>query len=93
MSKVRLIRVYLEKKYLLAFRAVMLMVAVPFFITVYKALISGSIETRSGAIETLGNGSGFYIIILEKIAFILFFIWIGTFGSAEKKATDKQDNK
>ena len=78
MSKIKLLKVYLDKKYLIPFRLVMLLVSLPFVIDIYVALDTGF---SGGRIAFSSGEFGYYSYISKKAAFSAFFLWLASFGS------------
>ncbi len=75
--------VYLDKKYLLAFRITMIIVSIPFLQDVYVVLSTG-IANSGGVITEKGEGWGYYAYLFKKLAFALLFLWLGSFGAKDK---------
>ncbi len=84
-----LIRVYLEKKFLLAFRLLMLFVALYFLWPVYKAFDQGYIIAKGS--KSSINDTSFYFFVFKELLIAALFIWLGTGGSKEKKTDDKSE--
>lgn len=78
-----MLRVYLERKYILPFRMVMLLATVPFLINMYDAINTGI--AFSGRYYVEAYTSGFYVYLLKQGAFLLLFLWLGTFGVSKKE--------
>lgn len=66
--------VYLDKKYLLAFRITMLLVSLPFLHDVYLILASG-IADSGKYIVSRGEGWGYYAYLFKKIS-VCFLIYL-----------------
>lgn len=82
--------VYLDKKYLLAFRITMLLVSLPFLHDVYLILASG-IADSGEYIVNRGEGWGYYAYLFKKSAFAFLFIWLGTLGAKGKSDIPDKD--
>lgn len=89
------IRVYIKKKYLLGFRIVMLIVALPFLGDAYNAIITGEILTNRGNLRVLDETStsnfAYYAALGKEVIFSLFFLWLATFGSKKKLETNNKE--
>jgi hypothetical protein len=84
MAKLKIIKVYLDKKYLLAFRVAMILVALPFILNVYETLTSGvALDGKFTFIQ--GEHWGYYSYLSKNLAFSFLFLWLGLFGTEEKK--------
>lgn len=84
-----LIRVYLEKKFLLAFRMLMIFVALYFLWPVYNAFDNGYIIAK-GSKNSI-NDPSFYFFVFKELLIAALFIWLGTGGAREKKPDDKSE--
>ena len=82
-NKHKLIKLYLNKKYILGFRIVMLFCSYPFMLKVYEALINGY-ATMPNSIAVQGENWGYYAYLFQKIAELSFIVvhgvqeWIET---------------
>ena len=76
----------LKKKYVLAFRLLMFVAALPFILGAYDALNLGYIEFRSEIKDT--DDLKYYTRLLRDGAFSFFFLWLGTYGV--EAATDEK---
>lgn len=83
MSSTRVIRVYLERKFLYAFKVVMILVAVPFALEFYEILTTQKATLRTVTVSQ-GEHWGFYAELIKNGSIALFFLWLGTLGSKEK---------
>lgn len=88
MSELKLIRIFVEKKFLLPLRIVLLLVAMPFLFDAYEVLISG-VADNGKTVRIRGQDWGYFLYLGKKVAFALFFIWLATGGLKEK---EKQEN-
>lgn len=88
MKEPELIRVYLKRKYVLAFRIVMLLVSWPFIFDVYQVIVAGSANLGTH-IAVRGEDWGYYAHLSKKGIFALFFLWLGTFGTKDIATVDK----
>ena len=85
-----LIEIPMERKYINAFRAVMLLVAVPFLLRVYDVLGTGVADLGTHIVER-GDGWGYYAHLFKHAAFSIFFLWLGSFGvKAKRQDTPKE---
>ncbi len=82
----KILRVYLDRKYLVGFRIIMLLVACFFLVEAYEIYSSGEAISRRN-VATLGVSESedfaYYSALGKKLAFGLFFTWLGTFGSTD----------
>ncbi len=85
-----LICVYLEKKFLVAFRCLMIFVALSFLWPIYTALNDGYVMTKGS--KSIAGQPSFYLHLLKELLIASLFIWLGTGGAREKKA-DEDDKK
>lgn len=90
MRELKLIRIYAERKYLLGLRTVLLLVALPFMLDAYDIVVSG-IADNGRTIRVQGEDWGYYLFLLKKIVFALFFIWIAIWGLKEKEPAASDD--
>lgn len=74
--------VYLDKKFLTAFRILMIIVSIPFLHDVYT-VFSSEVANSGGVVTKKGEGWGYYAYLFKKLAFAFFFIWLGTFGAKD----------
>ena len=86
MSKRARLVVYLDKRYLLAFKICMLLVSLPFLYDVFIILSSGIADSGAYVVKR-GEGWGYYVYLFKKSAFAFLFVWLGTLGSKEKLNT------
>jgi len=77
------IEIPLDKKYIVPFRIIMLLIAVPFAIEVYEVLTTGIADKGSYTI-TRGEDWGYYAHLGKYLSFALFFLWLGSFGVKDK---------
>lgn len=92
MSEIKLIRVELEKNYVLAFRLVMILAAWPFLSNIYFAFLTGSIDIRTFT-AVRGESLAFYVGVAKNAAFALLFLWLGSFGvMAKTENTDIEES-
>ena len=82
MKKESLITVYVEKKFLLAFRILMLSLAIVFFIPVWNCLDDGYVISKGEKRDT--TSMVFFLYILKYLAMSMLFLWLGTGGAKEK---------
>jgi hypothetical protein len=87
MNDSKTFRVYLNKKHLLAFRVIMLLVAIPFVTKVYYAISLGQIDAGTH-IVIRGESWGYYTYLAKYGMFSIFFLWLASFGS---RATNDVD--
>lgn len=84
----KIIRVFLEKKFLLGFRLIMLLIAMFFLMGAYEIYSSGESFGRGGNHAVLGESStenfAYYAELIKELVFAILFIWLGTFGSRSK---------
>lgn len=90
MSNRKPLVVYLDKKYLVAFRITMLVVSLPFLNDVYLIIDSGIADSGEYIINR-GEGWGYYAYLFKKSAFAFLFIWLGTLGAKEKPEPPESD--
>lgn len=90
MTKREPLVVYLDKKFLLAFRITMLIVSLPFLHDIYTVLSTG-VANSGGVITEKGEGWGYYAYLFKKLAFAFLFIWLGTFGAKDKTQAPKDE--
>jgi hypothetical protein len=83
MKKDILIRIYLDRKYLLAFRILLISISAYFLWEVFIALQQGHTMVKGS--ESTSNQPSFYIHLLKYIFVFLLFFWLGTGGAKEKK--------
>jgi len=81
-----LIEIPLDKKYVVMFRVVMLIAAIPFVREVYEIIVSGEAELRSFT-ATRGDHWGYYAELSKESMIALFLLWMGTFGVKAKDET------
>ena len=84
------IRVYVEKKVLMGYRILMLLIASYFFWSIYVAFDNGFAFSKGRAIPI--NDSSFPFFVIRELAFASLFIWLGT-GGAREKQTDGKGNQ
>ena len=82
-----LIRVYLDKKFLLAFRLLMFFVVFYFLWPLYGALSDGYVIVK-GSKRVAGQFS-FYSYLIKELLIASLFIWLGTGGAREKGADER----
>lgn len=85
-----MLRIYIHKKYLVAFRIVMIIAALPFADNVYDAVTTGTTNLRTDYV-TRGEHWGFYANVAKNLAFTFFFIWLAT-GGTRKVDFNKDDD-
>lgn len=88
MSKRKPLTVYISKRYLLAFRILMLLIATYFLIDMYEVWIHG-IVNQGSVTHIKGDGLGFYSYFLKKVSFTCLFLWLATFGAKDLSSADK----
>lgn len=84
MRKFKLLVVYLDEKYLLSFKLIMLLISAYFLYEAYIVYETGIADKGSYVIR-VGEHRGYYSFLMKKCAFGLFFMWLGTFGSKKKE--------
>ena len=84
MAKLKLIRIEMDPKYILGFRAVMFLAASPFLWDIYQAFMEGVVQDGR-RIAIYGEDGIFYTILIKKLAFALLFLWLCTGGVRSKK--------
>ena len=89
MKKDTLIRVYLEKKFVLAFRLLMIFVALFFLWPIYDAFNSGYVVAKGS--KRMEGEMSFYTYLIKELVIAALFIWLGTGGVREKEAADKTE--
>ncbi len=81
----KIIRVYMDKRFLLVFRFLMLLVALFFLAEAYKTYATGESFGRGSNHAILGESStddfAYYAELVKEFVFGVFFIWLGTLGS------------
>ncbi len=87
----KLIRVYLERKYLLTFRIVMLLIAMHFVEDLFITISTGVAEVRSSAFIR-GEHWGYYAHTFKVSMIVIVFVWLGSFGAKEKAAEEFDNN-
>lgn len=80
--------IYMEKAYILPFRIIMFVVALPFLSDLHQAWSTGVANT-SNYPAVRGENWGFYVYLFKQSAFSFFFIWLGTFGVKDKSQAEK----
>lgn len=88
MYKFKLIRIYVDKKYLLSFKLVVLILALPFLYKVYDLITTGMVIDGEHTFIK-GEDSGFYSYLINYITFSALLLWLGFFGFKDK-ATKKE---
>lgn len=86
-----LIRVYIRNKYLIGFRIVMLLLALPIAIDIYEIVQTGEAVRKDVVLMNDNNSHRYYAYLLKQVMFFCFFFWLGTFGSKGKD--ENQQNK
>lgn len=82
----KLLVVYMEKKYLLGFKLLMMVLAIPVALEIIDIISSGSVVNSKGKELILGEESyAFYSKLIKEIAIFVLFSWLGTFGSKVKR--------
>jgi hypothetical protein len=89
-GRLGLIEIPLDKKYIVPFRAIMLIVAAPFVVEVYDVLRTG-IADKGSYIVTRGEDFGYYAHLAKYLAFAFLFLWLGSFGVADKKVVASRE--
>lgn len=84
-----LMRVYLEKKFLLAFRLLMIFVALYFLWPIYGAFNDGYVIVKGS--KRMEGQMSFYSYLIKDLLIAALFIWLGTGGAREKKPDDKSE--
>lgn len=82
-----LMRVYLEKKFLLAFRLLMFFVALCFLWPIYGAFNDGYVIVKGS--KRMAGQMSFYSYLMKELLIAGLFIWLGTGGAREKKPDAK----
>lgn len=83
MERNKLLIIKVNKKYVSFLKLVMLAVAIPFLLDVYDLLATGIADTgRYTSIR--GEDWGYYAYLFKKLAFLSFFLWMGSFGILAK---------
>lgn len=75
--------VFIEKRYLLAFRITMIFISLPFLHDIYTVLAT-DVADSGRYIAERGEDWGYYAYLFKKFAFAFLFLWLGTFGSRDK---------
>lgn len=75
--------VFIERKYLLAFRITTILISLPFLHDIYIVLAT-NVADSGRYIAERGEDWGYYAYLFKKFAFAFLFLWLGTFGSRDK---------
>jgi hypothetical protein len=81
---VKLIRLYLNQRWVWPVRLASLAISIPFVLKIYTALLTG-IAVSNQVTSIQGEHWGFYAYVFKYSAFSFLFIWLGTFGTQEKR--------
>ena len=94
MDQLKLIRIFVEKKFLWPLRLVLLSVAIPFLLDAYEVLISG-VADNGKIVRIRGQDFGYFLYLGKKVIFAIFFVWLATGGLKEKdtKSKNRDDNE
>ena len=84
------IEIPLDKKYIVPVRAIMFLVSAPFVVEVYDVISTG-IADKGSYIVTRGEDFGYYAHLAKYLAFAFFFLWLGSFGVADKEVVTNRD--
>jgi hypothetical protein len=84
MTKLKLIEVYVEKKYLWPLRIATIIVSLPFVLNVYQTLVS---SVANDGVYTFVKGEhwGYYAYLSKHLTISALFLWLGLFGIKEKR--------
>ncbi|WP_416305883.1 hypothetical protein [Neptunicella sp. SCSIO 80796] len=82
MKKGVLVRIYLEKKYILVFRILMIVISACSLWRIAYVLQQGHVFRNGG--EVYSNQPSFYTYLLKFLIMFLLFLWFGTGGVKEK---------
>jgi hypothetical protein len=83
MEKINLIRVYIEKKYLLSFKVIMIFITLFFLSNIYIAVDDGFVFYK-GDKRLLGE-TLFNMYVLKDLMISSLFLWLATGGSLAKE--------
>lgn len=83
------IEIPLDKRYIVPFRLIMLLIAVPFAMEVYEVLATG-VADKGSYVVTRGEHWGYYAHLAKYLAFALLFLWLGSFGVKDKEAVARR---
>ena len=84
LREVKLIRVSLKKSWVWPVRLVCLAISIPFILKIYTAFSTG-IAVSNQVTSIQGEHWGFYAYVFKYLAFSFLFVWLGTFGTQEKR--------
>lgn len=62
----------------------MLLAALPYLVNTYEVLVQGSADLGTH-VAVKGDDWGYYARLFKNIAFLLFFVWLATFGVKERE--------
>jgi hypothetical protein len=89
MKKYSLIHVCFEKKFLLVFRLLMIVVALCFLWPIYNAINDGYVTIKGS--KWINGQMSFYTYIIKYFVIAALFIWLGAGGARKKESDDKTD--
>lgn len=84
MSELKLVRIYVQKKYIVPMRIVFFLASIPFFLDAIFICLSGN-TSHGNYVEADGGGMSFVLSLGEKLAFAMLFVWLATGALREKK--------
>ena len=84
------IEIPLDRKYILPFRIIMLLIAAPFVAEVFEVLTTG-VADRGIDVIARGENWGFYAHLAKYTSFALLFLWLGSFGVKDKTASTRDN--
>ncbi|MCL1065711.1 hypothetical protein L2735_02670 [Shewanella olleyana] len=84
MRPVKLMKLYIKAKWVWPIRIICLFISAPFLHKVYTAFSTGIAES-SRYTSVQGEDWGFYAFVFKYMAFAFLFVWLGTFGTKEKR--------
>jgi hypothetical protein len=80
----KLVKFYLDKKYIIPFRIIMLSIAVLVLIDIYDGLSTGEIYSRNSNFDK--NHWGYYAALFKQSIFAFICSWFGTLGVKKKNS-------
>ncbi len=91
--KLKLVRIYVNRRYLWAFRTVIFLAAAPFLIDLYQAIMTGVVQDgRTTATEE--DRKLFYSTMFKKLTCAMLLLWLCTGGLvAKEEGLKKMDDE
>jgi hypothetical protein len=84
------IEIPLEKKFVIPFRIVMILIALPFALEAYNVVTTG-VADRGIDVVSRGEHWGYYAHLAKHASFALLFLWLGSFGVRDKATAIRAD--